>query len=156
MLSQDEKGRTKLYLAASNNRIEEAKKMMKEANNINIVSELVNKASSWGNTPLYIASAYGHLQMAQLLITNGAEIDKADINDWTPLITASRQDHLEVVKLLIEHQADVHLKDEECKTALDHARKYGHPAVEKALRKAGATYTGFFDGVSVFRCQLVF
>merc|ERR1712183_267175 len=41
LLSQHEFERTKLFLASKENRIEEAKKMMEEANNLNIVSELV-------------------------------------------------------------------------------------------------------------------
>ena len=140
MLSQDEDGWTKLYLAARNNHIEEAKKMMKEANYLNVASELVNKGSNGGYTPLIEASKRGHLQMAQLFITNGAEIDKAG---WmmTPLIAASRWGHLEVVNLLIEHQADVHLKNlknSRGKTALDYARQYGYTAIEKALQEAGA------------------
>merc|ERR1712066_202779 len=131
-------GETKLYLAAENNRIEEAKKMMKEANNLNIVSELVNKGNNNGWTPLFVASYNGHLQMAQLLLTNGAEIDEASNSGRTPLMAASYFDHLEIVKLLIEHQADVHLKDKYGETALDDAIQKGHQAIEKALRKAGA------------------
>merc|ERR1719350_455828 len=77
LLSQDEDGFTKLHWAAWDNEIEEAKKMMKEANNLNIVSELVNKGNNIGWTPLFVASQKGHLQMAQLLLTNGAEIDEA-------------------------------------------------------------------------------
>ena len=138
MLSQDEDGRTKLHLAARENRIEEAKKMMKEANNLNIVSELVNKVDNNGWTPLFWASTNGHLQMAKLLITNGAEVDKAGNNGGTPLILASALGRLEVVNLLIEHQADVHLKNDYGKTALYYARREGYTAIEKALRKSGA------------------
>ena len=139
MLSQDEDGRTKLYVAAKNNKIEEAKKMIERANNLNIASELVNKDDNDGNTPLLWASTDGHLQMAKLLITNGAEVDKASNYGDTPLIAASYHGHLEVVKLLIEHQADVHLKDIDGDTALDEARERGRTAIETALRKAGAT-----------------
>ena len=138
MLSQDTIGRTKLYLAAANNRIEEAKKMIKEANNLNIASELVNKDDNDGNTPLLWASTDGHLQMAKLLITNGAEVDKVRNDGRTALMSASYYGHLEIVTLLIEHQADVHLKNNGGGTALDWARDGGLPAIEKALRKAGA------------------
>ena len=147
MLSQNEDGQTKLYEAAHYNRMEEAKKMMKEANNLNIASELVNKGDNNGNiitqyrgnnTPLHWASYNGHLQMAQLLLNNGAEIDKVRYDGSTPLIIASRYGHLEVVKLLIEHQADVQLKTKWGETALYYARKRGRTAIEKALEEAGA------------------
>ena len=138
MLSQDEDGRTKLYVAAKNNKIEEAKKMIERANNLNIASELVNKGDNDGETPLFQTSLHGYLQMAELLLNNGAEIDKANNGGWTPLIGASFNGHLEVVNLLIEHQADVHLKNDDGKTALHYARREGYTAIEKALRKAGA------------------
>ena len=138
-MSQDEHGRTKLWLAAEKNRIEETKKMIERANDLDIVSELVNKGDNNGFTPLLAASRYEHHQMAKMLLNNGAEIDKAGNGGWTPLIHASFNGHLEVVKLLIEHQADVHLKNNLGKTALDLARQEGYTAIEKALRKAGAT-----------------
>ena len=76
--------------------------------------------------------------MAELLLNNGAEIDKADNFGRTPLIWASFNNNLEVVNLLIEHQADVHMKTNGGVTALDYAREEGYTAVEKVLRKAGA------------------
>ena len=136
-MSQDTIGRTKLYLAAANNRIEEAKKMIERANNLNIASELVNKGDNDGETPLFQTSLHGYLQMAELLLNNGAEVDKAN-RRGTPLIRASVLGRLEVVNLLIEHQADVHLKNDDGKTALHYARREGYTAIEKALRKAGA------------------
>ena len=135
MLSQDEYGGTKLYWAASNNRIEEAEKMIDEANDLDIVSELVNKGDNNGFTPLLAASRYEHHQMAKMLLNNGAEIDKATNHGWTPLMHASFNGHLEVVKLLIAHKADVHLKDNSGETALDMARQQGHTKVIEALQK---------------------
>ena len=32
-----------------------------------------------GNTPLHIAAAYGHIQIASLLIGNGADINSKDV-----------------------------------------------------------------------------
>ena len=138
MLSQDKGGKTKLYGAAKENRIEEAKKMMKEANDLNIVSELVNKGDNQGWTPLNWASRKGDYRMAQLMITNRAEIDKAANDGLTPLMLASYFGHLEVVNLLIEHQADVHLRNNDGETALDWARRNVQTSVEKALLRAGA------------------
>ena len=114
--------------------------MIERANNLNIASELVNKGNNDGETPLFQTSFillyYGYLQMAELLLNNGAEVDKAN-RRGTPLIRAALG-RLEVVNLLIEHQADVHLKNDDGKTALHYARREGYTAIEKALRKAGA------------------
>ena len=55
-MSQDETGWTKLHFAAVRNKVEEAKKMLAEAKDLDILSEVVNKADNNGWTPLYGAS----------------------------------------------------------------------------------------------------
>merc|ERR1712150_159820 len=133
LLSQDEDGKTKLYLAAKENRIEEAKKMMKEANNLNIVSELVNKGSNSGVTPLLRTSENGHHQMAKLLLNNGAEVDKANNLGETPLIWASFDGHLEIVKLLINKGAEIDKANNGGWTPLISASYFGYLEVVNLL-----------------------
>ena len=38
-----------------------------------------------GGTPLFIACLSGHVDEARLLLDKGADVNKADKNDWTPL-----------------------------------------------------------------------
>ena len=62
------------------------------------------KANEDGVTPLYFACEFGHVDIARLLLDNGAEIDKADKDGHTPLYAAERMGHSSIVALLEEHQ----------------------------------------------------
>ena len=85
--------------------------MINSAKELGILSDLINKADNYGQTPLYNASNYGHLRSVKLLLNNGAEIDKAKFDGVTPLMGASWKGHLDVVNVLIKTNADVNLKD---------------------------------------------
>lgn len=77
-----------------------------------------------GMTPLmYAANATEEaLQLCELLIQYGADIDAQDDNGMTPLMYSARSRQIGVMKLLIEQGADVTITDEKGKTALDHVR----------------------------------
>ena len=66
-----------------------------------MISNDVNMAYSDGQTPLYIASARGHLEIVKMLIASGALLDIADKLGSTHLYSASKNGHLEIVKMLI-------------------------------------------------------
>lgn len=62
-----------------------------------------------GETPLFIASQKGHLEIVQLLLTEGkANVHKATVNGETPLFVACKEGRLEIVRfLLLEGKAKV-------------------------------------------------
>jgi ankyrin repeat protein len=60
-----------------------------------------------GETPLYVASQNGHVEVVRLLIDAGALISQANNNGVTPLSVASAIGHVEVVRLLIDAGAMV-------------------------------------------------
>lgn len=49
-----------------------------------------------GNTPLWLAANGGHLDVVQLLVQAGADVDAADNRKITPLMAAFRKVDCEV------------------------------------------------------------
>ena len=60
-----------------------------------------------GETPLYVASQNGHVEVVRLLIDAGALINQAKNSGATPILAASQDGHVDVVRLLIDGGATV-------------------------------------------------
>jgi len=73
--------------------------------------------TSW--TTLHVAAREGDLQMARVLIQNGANINAQDTRGWTPLHEACFWSQKELVKLLKESGADLRIMNKEGKTPQD-------------------------------------
>jgi ankyrin repeat protein len=121
-----------------------------------------NAMNKMGETPLSRTAVCGDLELAQLLIDNGAQPNRAIAPDQAPAILAMNCDHLHIVKLLGERGADVTLhlaaclgdvektqallqsagnlnaRDERDRTALYIAACGGHQALAELLIKHGA------------------
>ena len=65
----------------------------------------VNAADDSGYTALFCAAQGGHVALVNMLIGEGAEVDKTTADGRTPLFTASFEGYAEVVKALIEAKA---------------------------------------------------
>ncbi|CAI8042326.1 Ankyrin repeat domain-containing protein 29, partial [Geodia barretti] len=63
--------------------------------------------SNTGATPLYIASGKGHSEVVDILLRNGAGVDRALNDGTTPLYIASQNGHSEVVDILLRNGAGV-------------------------------------------------
>ena len=58
----------------------------------------INKAEDEdGCTPLYVASEYGHVEVARALVEGGADITKATNAGSTPLQIATDKKHSEII-----------------------------------------------------------
>lgn len=69
-----------------------------------------NQADDRGETLLYTAATNDWTEIAQLLLENGADIDKATLNGMTPLHVAAQKNNSQIVQLLLENGADLNLK----------------------------------------------
>ena len=96
-----------------------------------------DKGDKYGDTPLFLASFKGYLEMAQYLVEQGAALDKANSKGITPLIVASKGE-LELCRYLLEKGAD---RDKSCNrgmTPLHWAANYGQLAIAMLLMSYGA------------------
>jgi len=67
----------------------------------------VEAKNKYGETPLILASEFGHLEIVKCLIEKcNANVESKDNHGNTPLILASGYGYLEIVKCLIENGAN--------------------------------------------------
>ena len=89
------------------------------------------------STPLFNASANGHIDTVAFLLDSGAAIDKAAFDGMTALMGAASQDgHADVVDLLLKRGADPNARDGQGNTALMHLSEgsFGTPAFPEVAR----------------------
>lgn len=82
------------------------------------VEQLVNGRDSMGIAPLHWASFHGHLEVIELLLSAGANIDARDGDQSTPLIWAAFFGQPNAVRLLVERKADLEIRNASGETAV--------------------------------------
>jgi ankyrin repeat protein len=88
--------------------------------------------------PLLSAAGSGCLDVAQLLIDRGANVNAKDGDGWTPLIKAAQAGHAEMVQLLLDHGADMRAADNDGRTAWMLAAVGGHNDIADIFKRARA------------------
>ena len=86
-------------------------------------------------TALHWASSGGHLDIAELLVSSGADMTIADYYGRTALHLATSYGHLDIVRLLLTEGADITIAANDGMTALHRASLYGLLDVANCLRK---------------------
>lgn len=95
----------------------------------------VEVRTSTDESPLMFAALDGQLDLAGLLISRGADVNKPG---WAPLHYAATRGHLGVMRLLLEHHAYIDASSPNGTTPLMMAAFYGTPSAVKLLLEAGA------------------
>ena len=104
-----------IYEAAESGDIEAVKQHLADGTDIEL------KCTGCGSTALGHAAKYGHNEIAELLIENGADVDAKDEDGSTPLHLAALMGRKEIAELLIENGADVNAKAMDGGTPLHYA-----------------------------------
>lgn len=142
--SLDETGVTPLVLAITYKQINVIKLLLEVGADINI------------QYPLMIAVRNGCDEGVKLLLINGADPNKRDVDNETPLLVASRQGNIVCMRYLLEYKADCNVLDInkntplticgrngyadcmkfliECGALIDHVNKYDRSALSEAMK----------------------
>jgi cytohesin len=108
------------------------------ANGLDVNAKCTASGETKDTTPLHAAAGKGNIEVAEVLIRNGAELEARILqNQNTPLHLAVRNNHKAVVTLLIAQGADVNAKTKHGETPLDLGISKGHNEIVDLLRKHG-------------------
>jgi uncharacterized protein len=112
-----------------------------------LLDEDPSLANAWapdGFQPLGLASFFGHVDTARLLVERGAEVNSASRNDLRvmPLHSAAAtgdpETRYELAKLLLDHGADPNARQQDDFTPLMAADQYGDDRLRALLIEHGA------------------
>ena len=125
--SVDEDGYTALMMAVARYDIEVVECLLENGANIDIQQQ------HSGRTALIIAMEHNYTDIAQLLISKHADVNKQDDRGRTALMLAAAMNKLTIVRTLIEAGADVNKQDNQGNTALMDAASSNADEVLKLL-----------------------
>ena len=87
----------------------------------------IDTVDDWtGKTALHYAAEYGHLEIAELLLANGANVNRRDDDKATPLYFAAVGGFVDVARLLLDYGADINARDKAKESPMDGAVFFGH------------------------------
>jgi ankyrin repeat protein len=132
-----------LYIAAKNNRPD----VVRHLRNLCPPDVVTLKTPQNSRTPLFIASASGHIEVVRILVEAGDPIEETTENGLSSFFIAVYQNHLHIVKYFIYHlkaQNKLGLIDQPeplgDMTPLYFAAQFGYHPIAHCLIKAGADF----------------
>ncbi|XP_012215084.1 tonsoku-like protein [Linepithema humile] len=114
-IKRNEKGETQLHVACINNNISGVETFLSSGHPTNVRDHC-------GWTPLHEAANHGYIDVAELLLKHGANVNdpgSLSCKGMTPLHDAACNGHFSMMQLLMQHGANVALKTHDGDTVLD-------------------------------------
>lgn len=118
---------------------DEVTKLLKSKKLFFLSSVDVNSKNIEGNTPLFVATQHGQLEVVEALLDCGAEVNERNQLHMTALILAAAMGRADLVELLLKHDANPTAEMESGSTALYLAAETGAEEVVNQLLTYGAT-----------------
>jgi ankyrin repeat protein len=106
--------------------------------------DLANAWAGDGFQPLGLASFFGHVEAARLLVERGAEVNSASRNEMkvmplhSAVATGDPEARYELAKLLLENGADANARQQDDYTPLMAAEHHGDERLRRLLIEHGA------------------
>ncbi|XP_065842261.1 26S proteasome non-ATPase regulatory subunit 10-like [Oscarella lobularis] len=99
---------------------------------------MVNEQNEAGQTSLHYAASKGNCNIAEKLISHGADTNVRDRHKATPLHRAASRGHAKLVEILLEHKSHVNATDSNGDTPLHLACESDFGHIAHLLVKTGA------------------
>ncbi|CAH8664748.1 unnamed protein product [Dicrocoelium dendriticum] len=97
-------------------------------------------------TALTLAACGGFIEVCEMLLNAGADIEVGGVGCSTPLMEAAQEGHLDLVRRLLQRGAAVNAVTATGDTALHYAAENGHVKVCKELLDWGAVFGALAEG----------
>ena len=151
---RDMRGRTALHLAADSGNVNVVQYLLRAGKNFVLANILALLAiifrsekisvddKDYGlQTPLHLAADGGHVEVAELLLNAGADIESGSGSGRRPIHRAAHGNHGHLLQLLIARGADIHASDEVSgRTPLQVAFENDSVEAMELLQSHGAIY----------------
>ena len=122
-------------------------KVIFKTKHFEIMKADLNTSSSGNHTPLTYAIFKENVEIVEVLIKSGADVDQEDDDGWTPLVMAIDKGNHEITSLLIRNGANPNILDTKKRTPITEAIDKGNLKILKLLVENGANPNMVVEGL---------
>jgi hypothetical protein len=142
VMSGGEQQLSPLELAAYHGDLLEVQKLVKNQTDAQSRNQVSKTALHFacGASPVINQEYKGSPQVAEYLISHGADVNAQDAMGNTALMDAIANHNLECVQVLLSHHANIELKTQSGKSAVDQAKIYKDEPILQALLKSQKSF----------------
>jgi len=149
--ARDQRGRTALHWAATLGHQRFARMLIDEGADFDIFAaatlgdvervkvllasecNVACRTNAAGLTPLHWAAINGRVEIAEMLLAKGADVNATDQDGYTPLHLSAADDQAQLAFVLLGYNADVEARTRAGETALERARTHSRGDVARLL-----------------------